>query len=69
MGQDFDTDEVIIGYEDRFVGIMETPFGKFDREITSESFVPLHRIVYFKYQDKIVWDRRDKTDLIFNKNL
>eukprot|EP01115_Flamella_aegyptia_P007387 TRINITY_DN306_c0_g2_i1.p1 TRINITY_DN306_c0_g2~~TRINITY_DN306_c0_g2_i1.p1 ORF type:complete len:129 (+),score=31.63 TRINITY_DN306_c0_g2_i1:96-482(+) len=61
----FDQDEVLIGYEDRFIGIMETPFSRFDRDVTSETFIPSHRIVYFKCGNQIIWDKRDKTDLVF----
>eukprot|EP01115_Flamella_aegyptia_P013006 TRINITY_DN66_c0_g1_i1.p1 TRINITY_DN66_c0_g1~~TRINITY_DN66_c0_g1_i1.p1 ORF type:complete len:174 (-),score=42.99 TRINITY_DN66_c0_g1_i1:17-538(-) len=63
----YDQDEVIIGYEDRFTGIMETPFSRFDRDVTSETFIPSHRIVYFKAGNQIIWDKRDKTDLVFQQ--
>eukprot|EP01115_Flamella_aegyptia_P007384 TRINITY_DN306_c0_g1_i1.p2 TRINITY_DN306_c0_g1~~TRINITY_DN306_c0_g1_i1.p2 ORF type:complete len:72 (+),score=18.48 TRINITY_DN306_c0_g1_i1:221-436(+) len=61
----YDEDDIQIGYEDRFTGIMEAPFNRFDRDVTSETFIPSHRIVYFKCGNQIIWDKRDKTDLIF----
>lgn len=64
---DLDKGEFIIGYEDRFVGIMESPFSVWEnRDISQESFIPWHRVQYFKCKDKIVWDRRTKEDYIFN---
>ena len=45
-------EEFIVGYEDRFLGIME---------ITIEEYVgsqvKSHRIQYYKRNNKIVWDR------------
>ena len=41
-----------IGYEDRFLGVLEMPFDEF---IVSE--VPKHRIRYFKQKGTIIWDR------------
>ena len=47
---------VIVGYEDRFVGVKERPFDEFnwvdDLGALSHKVVaiPRHRIVYFKYR-------------------
>jgi len=64
------TDSFTIGYLDRFRGILEKPFSEFSWEdIASVDFdvftVPQHRIQYFKYQDVIVWDKRNRIDNVF----
>jgi uncharacterized protein (UPF0248 family) len=56
-------DDFVVGYDDRFLGVQEVPFSAWDGELSKD--VPLHRIVYFKRNGKIVWDKRDRTDLIF----
>jgi uncharacterized protein (UPF0248 family) len=52
-------------YADRFEGMKEIPFG--NMHIEDEFFVtyaprpkriPIHRIRQFKYESKIVWDKR-----------
>lgn len=60
-------DAYVIGYEDRFKGIKETPLTAWKREVEDESFIPFHRVVYFKrLTDNVhVWDRRTKIDLVF----
>ena len=63
--ESLDRTQCLIGYDDRFIGILEVPFDNFDRDTTSETFIPLHRIIYFRYKGRVVWDRRDKTDEIF----
>jgi len=64
---DFDKSEFIIGYEDRFVGIMEAQFSTFKcDDVTHEEFVPWHRVQYFKRNDIIVWDRKTRKDDIFD---
>ena len=57
---------MIVGYKDRFIGTIETPFktldwesdiasvGKFDKLV-----IPQHRIEYFKYQGRVVWDKKN----------
>jgi len=50
----------IIGYEDRFVGIMETSVEEF-----ANSEIPWHRVQYFKRDNEIVWDRVARIDKIF----
>ena len=69
------TQDFIVGYLDRFVGIIEKPFSAFSWEdIASVDLnvlaVPKHRIQYFKYLDVVVWDknkRMDKVNNIFSK--
>ncbi|CAD8115981.1 unnamed protein product [Paramecium primaurelia] len=55
----FNKEDFIVGYEDRFLGIMEVPFTDF---INSQ--VKSHRVQYFKQHGKIVWDRSRRLDLL-----
>ena len=60
----------VLGYLDRFVGIVEKPFIEFSWEdIASVDYntlsIPQHRIQYFKYCDEIVWDKRSRIDRVF----
>ncbi|KAJ7313960.1 hypothetical protein JRQ81_005797 [Phrynocephalus forsythii] len=59
-----------VGYLDRFLGIMEQPFYAFSWEdLTSAGpgvlAIPKHRIQYFKYRDRVVWDKTSRTDDVF----
>lgn len=47
-----------IGHLDRFLGILETTLPEFNK-----TDIPKHRIQYFKRNGKMVWDRRDRTDI------
>jgi len=60
--KEWNVDDFIVGYEDRFVGIMEIPFVEF-----ATSDVPFHRVRYFKraFNDEIMWDRATRLDKIF----
>ncbi|CAG8467657.1 7702_t:CDS:2, partial [Dentiscutata erythropus] len=53
--------DFVIGYEDRFLGIMEAT-----REEFEEAEIPFHRIRYFKIisNGQIIWDREKRLDLI-----
>lgn len=64
-------DNYLIGYEDRFTGIKETRLELWSREVEDESFIPFHRVVYFKriVDGVIVWDKRTKVDLIFGSGI
>ncbi|KAL9081241.1 MAG: hypothetical protein Q9157_000216 [Trypethelium eluteriae] len=64
---DFSVDDFLVGYEDRFIGIMEMPLGSWKVETTEDEFIPLHQIVHFKKKatSGIVWDRRRRIDLIW----
>jgi uncharacterized protein (UPF0248 family) len=58
--------ETKIGYEDRFVGIMEASFDSWaDRDVSSETFIPWHRVQYFKVGTQIIWDRKNKINTVF----
>eukprot|EP00111_Clytia_hemisphaerica_P013144 TCONS_00038582-protein len=64
------TQDFIVGYLDRFVGIIEKPFTAFSWEdIASVDMnvlaVPKHRIQYFKYLDVVVWDKNKRMDKVF----
>jgi uncharacterized protein (UPF0248 family) len=57
----------VVGYEDRFVGVMEMPLTNWKREVEDEAFVPFHRVVHFRrVSDGVkVWDRRKRVDMVF----
>ncbi|KAH8850600.1 Leukocyte receptor cluster member 9 isoform 2 [Schistosoma japonicum] len=64
---------IIVGYLDRFKGILEKPFVDFSWEpfdsLDYFTFgVPEHRIQYFKYKDIIVWDKRFRLDRVFGSS-
>ena len=64
------TGDFIIGYLDRFIGVIEKPFTAFSWEdIASVDLnvlaVPKHRIQYFKYRDIVVWDKNKRMDKVF----
>ncbi|EDQ87322.1 uncharacterized protein MONBRDRAFT_10080 [Monosiga brevicollis MX1] len=65
---------VTVGYEDRFTGIQERAFDDFnwadDLGTLSHMAVaiPRHRIVYFKYRDELMWDRRTRLDYVFGSS-
>ena len=63
----FSVDDFLVGYEDRFTGIMEIPLSDWKADTTEDEFIPLHRIVHFRKKDtrKIVWDRRRRIDLVW----
>lgn len=60
----FNPDEFIISYEDRFVGLMEVPVSKFTTDTYSDVFIPMHRIWLIKQNGRIVWDRKNRLDLL-----
>lgn len=59
-----------VGYTDRFLGVQE-PFCAFcwDEPLAALGpgvlAVPQHRIRYFRFRGRLVWDRDSRTDLIF----
>ncbi|XP_019948572.1 leukocyte receptor cluster member 9 [Paralichthys olivaceus] len=67
-----DSSEFVVGYVDRFLGVLERPFCDFnwkanpcDCDYTSELALPRHRIQYFTYRGLRVWDRHTRTDRVF----
>merc|ERR1712150_123915 len=68
-----DTTEFVVGYIDRFRGILEKPFSDFtfkdvvdiDYDNGDEFGVPQHRIHYFKWQNILVWNKETRIDFVF----
>ncbi|KAM4600661.1 leukocyte receptor cluster member 9 isoform 2-T2 [Polymixia lowei] len=67
-----DASEFVVGYVDRFLGVLERPFSDFnwdadpcDCDYTSELALPRHRIQYFTYRGHRIWDRNSRTDRVF----
>jgi len=50
-----------IGYEDRFLGVLEVSRAEFE-----EAEIPFHRVRYFKNSttNEVVWDRTTRLDLL-----
>lgn len=64
------TDCFHVGYEDRFIGIVERQFTDFSWEdLASVDYdtlaIPHHRIQYFKYKTLIVWEKSKRLDNVF----
>ncbi|XP_015236724.1 PREDICTED: leukocyte receptor cluster member 9 isoform X2 [Cyprinodon variegatus] len=64
--------DFVVGYIDRFLGILERPFCEFnwdtnpcDCDYSTELALPRHRIQYFAYKGHHVWDRHSRTDRVF----
>ncbi|XP_044062845.1 leukocyte receptor cluster member 9 isoform X2 [Siniperca chuatsi] len=67
-----DASEFVVGYVDRFLGVLERPFNDFnwdtnpcDCDYSAELALPRHRIQYFTYRRHRVWDRHSRTDRVF----
>uniref|UniRef100_A0A8C5DDS3 C3H1-type domain-containing protein n=1 Tax=Gouania willdenowi TaxID=441366 RepID=A0A8C5DDS3_GOUWI len=67
-----DASEFVVGYVDRFLGVLERPFcdfnwetSPFDCDYSNELALPRHRIQYFTYRGHRVWDRHTRTDRVF----
>ncbi|XP_036896550.1 leukocyte receptor cluster member 9 [Sturnira hondurensis] len=60
-----------VGYVDRFLGVLEEPFSSFcwDEPLAAlgpdSLAVPQHRVRYFRFRGRIVWDRASRTDHVF----
>ncbi|KAK9395510.1 LENG9: Leukocyte receptor cluster member 9 [Crotalus adamanteus] len=59
-----------IGYLDQFLGILEESFTSFSWEDLASVgpgvlAIPKHRTQYFKYRDRVVWDKASRTDDVF----
>ncbi|KAI1881385.1 hypothetical protein JX265_000211 [Neoarthrinium moseri] len=66
-----DSSDYIVGYEDRFLGIMERELDQWKAEQTDEEFIPQHRIMFFKRKSDavVVWDRQSRRDHIFGSGV
>lgn len=67
-----DASEFLVGYVDRFLGVIERPFCDFnwdtnpcDCDYSTELALPRHRIQYFKHRGHRVWDRHSRMDRVF----
>ncbi|CAG5125427.1 unnamed protein product [Candidula unifasciata] len=63
-------DDFIVGYVDRFQGLVEERFSLFSWEnLASVDYealaIPKHRIQYFKYKNVKVWDKTTRIDNVF----
>lgn len=60
-----------VGYADRFLGVREEPFCAFcwDEPLAALGpgvlAVPQHRVRYFRFRGRLVWDRASRTDYVF----
>lgn len=57
----FDASQFVIGYDERFSGVRETPLVDF----LAGGEVPWHRIQSIRAGALTVWDRRERLDLVF----
>lgn len=57
----FDASRFTVGYEERFAGLREAPL----KEFVGEGEIPWHRLWTVKAGDLIVWDRKNRIDLVF----
>lgn len=60
----------VVGYLDRFAGVVEKPFTAFTWEHLAtvdidQLAIPQHRIQYFKYRGVKVWDKNERLDNVF----
>ncbi|XP_078491314.1 uncharacterized protein LOC144747484 [Ciona intestinalis] len=68
---DLDPHAFTVAYEDRFMGTIEKGFSEFDWENDISSVgpdilaIPQHRIQYFKYKRRVVWDKKERIDHVF----
>lgn len=69
--QSMDSGDYIVGYEDRFSGVMERSVDSWKSETTHEEFIPEHRILFFKRKSDgvIVWDKKERRDEIFGSGV
>jgi uncharacterized protein (UPF0248 family) len=61
------SDDFLVGYEDRFLGVKEIELGRWKSEQTDLEFIPMHRIVWLRKKGpdgEIVWDREKRLDKI-----
>ncbi|CAG0884608.1 unnamed protein product [Darwinula stevensoni] len=72
--ENFPEEFFVVGYADRFLGVVEKPFGAFNwhddlAAVDNDTLaIPQHRIRYFKYRTRKVWDKEQRLDLVFNSS-
>ncbi|XP_007955131.1 leukocyte receptor cluster member 9 [Orycteropus afer afer] len=60
-----------VGYADRFLGVREEPFSAFCWDAPLAALgpgvlaIPQHRVRYFRFRGRLVWDRASRTDRVF----
>ncbi|KAM5236282.1 leukocyte receptor cluster member 9 [Ctenodactylus gundi] len=70
-----DPTDFSVGYTDRFLGVREEPFSAFcwDEPLAALGpgvlAIPQHRVRYFRFRGRLVWDRDSRTDLVFGSGL
>jgi len=67
---DFNEDYFIVGYKDRFRGLLEDKFHNFTWEDLASldwdtQAITQHSIQYFKYKTEKVWEKATRLDLVF----
>jgi uncharacterized protein (UPF0248 family) len=60
----YDPKSFVIGYLDRFDGMMELPLDEFV-PIDKGGDIAYHRVYYFRQGDDVVWDRNNRIDNVF----
>jgi uncharacterized protein (UPF0248 family) len=66
----YDVNDYVVGYEDRFAGVMEIDLVNWKTEQTDLEFIPTHRIVWIQNRDgNKVWDRRLRYDALFQSGI
>ncbi|XP_004715745.1 leukocyte receptor cluster member 9 [Echinops telfairi] len=64
-----------VGYADRFLGVREEPFSAFCWDAPLAALgpgvlaIPQHRVRYFRFRGRLVWDRASRTDHVFGSGL
>jgi len=58
----FNQENFVMGYTDRFRGIMELPYVDY----SPGGDIPFHRVHYFRNTEGYVWDRDTRLDLVFH---
>ena len=58
--ESFNREDFVVGFEDRFLGILEIPFEEFNLKTD----IPHHRIRFFKRKGELVWDRATKVNIL-----
>ena len=61
---ELDPTKFTIGYLDRFKGVKEMPFLNFRKDLSDISFIPFHRVMWFKREGVLVWDREKRIDMV-----
>lgn len=70
----YDASEFVVGYLDRFEGVLEKPLLEFDWSTRFADadpdavVIPQHRIRYIATRDEILWDRERRIDKIFGSS-